>query len=79
MAAGAPQVRGPVDASRRRETACAKVRNGEVSRARHVLKSADLAPIHDTTLTALTDAPPPRRAGPRRQVRWPSNRQSCPA
>ena len=63
-----PQVRGPVDASRRRETACAKVRNGEVSRARHVLTSADLAPGDDTTFTALTDperrAPAPRRPLP---------------
>ena len=57
-----PQVRGPVDASRRRETACAKVRNGEVSRARHVLTSADLAPGDDTTFTALTD---PERRPPR--------------
>ena len=51
-----PQVRGPVDASRRRETACAKVRNGEVSRARHVLTSADLAPGDDTLALARLTA-----------------------
>ena len=43
-------------AAHRRELACAKVRMGELSRARHVLTAAELAPGNEATLAALTFA-----------------------
>ena len=46
-------------AAERRERACAKVRIGEVSRARQVLTAAELAPGTEDTFHALTD--PERR------------------
>ena len=51
----------PPDAatSRKRNQACAKVRQGELSRARQVLTAAELAPGTDATWQALTD--PARR------------------
>ena len=51
----------PPDAatSRKRNQACAKVRQGELSRARQVLAAAELAPGTDATWQALTD--PARR------------------
>jgi len=55
---------------RKREQACAKVRQGELSRARHVLTAAELAPGTEATWDALTDfcfpakRPPEARAAP---------------
>ena len=52
---------------RKRELACAKVRKGEVSRARQVLTAAEIAPGDDATWAALTD-PARRPAVPRTAV-----------
>ena len=53
---------------RRHESACALVRRGEVSRARHVLTAGPLAPGDEATSQALTDPecrpPEPRMALP---------------
>ena len=55
-------------AERKRAQSCAKVRLGELSRARHILTAAELAPGDDTTWRALTDPakrpPQPRTAIP---------------
>ena len=42
-------------AERRRAQACAKVRLGELSRARHILTAAELAPGNEATWRALTN------------------------
>ena len=42
-------------AERRREAACARVRRGELLRARHVFTAAELAPGDEATRAALTD------------------------
>ena len=54
-------------AAHRREVACAKVRKGELSRARHDLTSAPLAPGDAATLAALTDVTK-RPARPRQDI-----------
>ena len=42
-------------AERKREQACAKVRRGELSRARHILTAAELAPGNEATWRLLAD------------------------
>ena len=60
-----PQLDAEALAERKREQACAKVRQGKLSRARHVLAAAELAPGTEATWDALTDPakrPPEARA-----------------
>ncbi|CAE7030091.1 unnamed protein product [Symbiodinium natans] len=54
-------------AERRREAACARTRQGELSRARQVLTSAELAPGDEATRAALTD-PAKRPPQPREPI-----------
>ena len=66
-------------AAHRRELACAKVRMGEPSRARHVLTAAELAPGNEATLAALTVASkrPPQGASPSPLNSCASSRRSA--
>ena len=74
LAAARPGPRQPpteldpaVASERKRQRACAKVRQGELSRARHVLTAAELAPGTEATWDALTDPakrPPEARVAP---------------
>ena len=59
-----PHARHP---ERRREAACARVRRGELSRARQVLTAAELAPGDEATRAALTD-PAKRPPQPREPI-----------
>ena len=58
-------------AAHQRKLACAKVRKGELFRARHLLTAAELAPGNEATLAALTDASkrPPREPIPAELLR----------
>ena len=55
-------------AERKREQACAKVRRGELSRARHILTAAELAPGNEATWRLL--------AGPARRPPQPHTRSA---
>ena len=56
-------------AERKREQACAKVRRGELSRARHILTAAELAPGNEATWRLLAD---PARRPPQPRTPVPS-------
>ena len=57
-------------AERKREQACAKVRKGELSRARSLLTAAELAPGNEATWRLLAD---PARRPPRPRAAVPSD------
>ena len=65
----------PAEASeRKRQRACAKVRQGELSRARQVPTAAELAPGTEATWDALTDA---AKRPPEKRVATPAELLQC--